>query len=413
MKVWILQTGEPVHIDRGNHRAMRAINLCDALTARGHEVTLWTSDFNHFTKSHRYGRETHIQYSRSLTLKLIPSSGYKSNIGVQRLLDHAQLGWNLKRMMKEVSIPDIAFIGYPPIEPAWVMSRYLTAKGIPMVLDVKDAWPDVLLRGFPAKLRFFARIALMPYFKMMKDTFKKASYLSSISPEFLKWAQNIASRSPRELDKVNFLASSKVNISESELSDASEFLDSANIIDDGRFRVSYIGSLTNTLNIEPVIQAARNLDIQIVIAGDGSAASNIKEKAHGHPNIVFTGWVSTAQAAVLAKRSTLLLAPYADLADFELSLPNKFLDAFAHGKPIISSIDGYSRRFIEKEKVGFFYSNKIPGSLTKLLHSLQDNQDLIQTCSIAAGTLYEKTLSGELVYKALAQNLEDIFELRK
>jgi glycosyltransferase involved in cell wall biosynthesis len=389
---------------------MRAINLSNALTARGHEVTLWTSDFNHFTKSHRYGKEMHIQYSNLLTIKLIPSFGYKSNIGVPRLLDHAQLGWNLNRMIKDDQVPDLAFIGYPPIEPAWVMTRFLTAKKIPVVLDVKDAWPDVLVRAVPKKMRIFAWVALAPYFKLMKDTFKVATNLSSISPDFLKWAQDTADRKPLELDKVNFLASSTEGASEKELVEACDFLDSTNVLDDGRFRVSYIGSLSHALNMEPVIEAARNLDIQFVIAGDGSAASIIKDKALEKSNIIFTGWISTAQATVLAKRSTLLLAPYADLEDFEMSLPNKFLDAFAHAKPIISSIDGYSRRFIEKEKVGLFYSNKIPGSLTELLHNLKDNQDLIRALSISAGVLYEKELSGEIVYSALAQNLEEIFE---
>jgi hypothetical protein len=48
--------------------------------------------------------------------------------------------------------------------------------------------------------------------------------------------------------------------------------------------------------------------------------------------------------------------------------------------------------------------------LTELLHNLKDNQDLIRALSISAGVLYEKELSGEIVYSALAQNLEEIFE---
>lgn len=410
MKVWILQTGEPLHIDKGNLRAMRAINLANALTARGHEVTLWTSDFDHFNKSHRYGKETHLKYSELLEIKLIPSCGYKSNVGINRLIDHAQLGRNLKRMLKNSPIPDVAFVGYPPIEPAWVLTRYLRERNCPVVLDVKDAWPDVLLRGFPTKLKWLAQILLAPYFILMKDTFKRASYLSSISPAFLTWAQEIANRKPRDLDKVNFLASSKVSNSEKDLINSSNFLDSLNIVDDGRFRVSYIGSLTHTLNFEPVIEAAKNSEVQFVIAGDGSASSFFRDRAQGQENIIFTGWISTTHAEILAKRSTILLAPYADLEDFELSLPNKFLDAFAHAKPIISSIDGYSRNFIEKEKVGIYYSNTISNSLTRELLNLQKDQNLVHAMSIAAGALYEKELSGEIVYKELVRNLEYVCE---
>ena len=54
MKVWILQTGEPLQIDNNGARAMRAINLSNSLVDKGHQVTLWSANFDHFTKKHRY-----------------------------------------------------------------------------------------------------------------------------------------------------------------------------------------------------------------------------------------------------------------------------------------------------------------------------------------------------------------------
>ena len=53
MRVWILQTGEPLHCDGGNPRPMRAMNLSNTLVALGHEVVLWSSAFFHQEKKHR------------------------------------------------------------------------------------------------------------------------------------------------------------------------------------------------------------------------------------------------------------------------------------------------------------------------------------------------------------------------
>jgi hypothetical protein len=53
MKVWILQTGEPLPIDANGLRPMRAMNLTKSLIDHGHEVILWSSNFDHFSKSHR------------------------------------------------------------------------------------------------------------------------------------------------------------------------------------------------------------------------------------------------------------------------------------------------------------------------------------------------------------------------
>ena len=95
MKVWILQTGEPLHSDAGHPRPMRAMNLADALTQAGHEVLLWSSVFFHQEKRHRTGGAQSIEISDRLTIRLVPSRGYSRNLGLGRLADHAQLGHNL------------------------------------------------------------------------------------------------------------------------------------------------------------------------------------------------------------------------------------------------------------------------------------------------------------------------------
>ena len=56
MKVWIFQTGEPLHIDTNLTRPMRAMNLANFLTMNAHEVTIWTSSFYHQSKEHRYSK---------------------------------------------------------------------------------------------------------------------------------------------------------------------------------------------------------------------------------------------------------------------------------------------------------------------------------------------------------------------
>jgi hypothetical protein len=40
LTVWILQTGEPLHIDGENARPMRAMNLSNALVEAGHKVSI-------------------------------------------------------------------------------------------------------------------------------------------------------------------------------------------------------------------------------------------------------------------------------------------------------------------------------------------------------------------------------------
>ena len=50
MNILIFQSGEPLHIDGGNPRPMRAMNLANKLVEKGHTVIILSSRFYHQEK---------------------------------------------------------------------------------------------------------------------------------------------------------------------------------------------------------------------------------------------------------------------------------------------------------------------------------------------------------------------------
>ena len=200
MRVWILQTGEPLHCDLGNPRPMRAMNLADALVKRGHQVVLWSSAFYHQEKTHRSFEAKVIKVSELLEIRLIPSCGYEANIGLKRLRDHFQLARNLKKLLVGQPPPDVAFIGYPPIETAAVLSRWLKKYKIPNFIDVKDQWPHYFLGAVPSFARPLLRLVLFPYFYFGKRALRDASGITSMSQSFVDWAANYRGSSVQDTD---------------------------------------------------------------------------------------------------------------------------------------------------------------------------------------------------------------------
>jgi len=91
MNTWIFQTGEPLPIDEGSPRPMRAMNLSGALVNAGHKVVLWSAAFHHHEKRHRSIEFAKIKVNEKLEVRLIPSCGYRHNIGVERLVNHVHL----------------------------------------------------------------------------------------------------------------------------------------------------------------------------------------------------------------------------------------------------------------------------------------------------------------------------------
>ena len=79
MHICIFQTGEPIHIDEGNYRPMRAISLTNKLIKNGHKVTLITSSFS--TRGKNLGQKNKkIKVNKFLDIILIKSPGYKKHM---------------------------------------------------------------------------------------------------------------------------------------------------------------------------------------------------------------------------------------------------------------------------------------------------------------------------------------------
>ena len=413
MKVWILQTGEPLPVDSAGLRPMRAMNLSNALIEKGHQVVLWSSDFDHFSKTHRTGKTSTIQVSENLELRLISSRGYKSHVGLSRLFDHAQLAFNLHRELKNQLAPDVAFIGYPPIESAWVMTSWLDERKIPTMVDIKDAWPDVLLRAFPKAIQSVARVLLTPYFLMMKSIFAKASAMSSISEPFLAWCLKTAKRQNNQFDNVSILTSPVEVFSVKELNKSRTFWDSKFVTTTYKIRCFYVGSLTEALDFDGIIYAARNSDVEFVIAGTGPIEKTLREAIFDLPNVKMPGWISSAQAKILAERSTFMLAPYANLDDFSIALPNKFLDAMKFSKPILTSIPGFAANFVTTKGIGVVYSNKKISSLLEIFRDLSSDPDRIFKMAKNSGATFEDLFTYDKVYGQLVEKLVQMFHRKK
>jgi glycosyltransferase involved in cell wall biosynthesis len=404
MKIWILQTGEPLQIDSSGARAMRAINLSNSLANKGHEVTLWSANFDHISKRHRFKKSTTIKYKSNLQIKLINSVGYKKNQGMTRLFDHAQLAFNLNFALKKEQVPDIAFLGYPPIEVAWVMSRFLKRNKIPYVVDVKDMWPDVLLRALPNYARRMGKLILTPYYLLMNYTFRSATSISSISPDFLDLSIKIANRERNFYDSVNYLTNIETTYPNDEIVNAREWLDKIGVLDDKKSRCSFIGTLSNAFDWDCVIEAFKNSKTELLIAGDGPCFQDLKEKTKNQSNIVMLGRVTAVQSRVVAERTDVFIAPYKYNLEFSKSLPNKFFDAMQFGKPILSSVTGSASQFLVQKNIGLIYSDVY--TLGQALEKVESYPTQFRRMGQAALDAYNKDFSGHIVYDKIVKMLE-------
>lgn len=410
--VWLLQTGEPLHSDDASARPMRAMNLTDSLLRAGHRVVLWSSSFNHQQGRHRVGATHAGRLIAGLELRLIHSRGYRRHIGLGRLVDHAQLAVNLKKMLRRQRVlPDVAFVGYPPVEAAAVLARWLSDRGVPSLLDVKDQWPSLYLNALPAVLRPLGHVALWPYYRLAKRAMRDATAIISMADSFLDWALDFSGRPRTPLDGVFPLTSPTGQVSESELQVARRWWDERGITAGGPTRMCFVGSHMSVFDFGPVQEAARlaataGPQCEFVVCGDGGSSAALHSMMAGLPGVCFPGWVDRPKIEALAERCHAALAPYLNIANFTTNLPNKVIDALCLGLPILSPLQGEVARLICDHGVGLRYGTDTGLTLHDCIVTLTEDPSLRAGMSARARALHAQRFSFETVYGGLVRRLE-------
>ena len=406
MHFWIVQTGEPVFTDGPNVRPMRAMNLASMAISKGHKVTLITSNFDHFSKRKRFAGDKFEEISENLGIQFVDSPGYKRNISFKRFFDHYLMGKRMLRISSKLEKPDAVFIGYPPIETSWFLAKYCVRKGIPYILDVKDAWPSNIVEAFPYKVRPIIKWSLTPYFRMFSFTARNALKVCSITSEFLNWTQVTSKRGFNSSDFIAYLSSRNVINSESDLSAAEKWFESKINLNNDLPTIYFIGSLSRSFDFGVVLEAAKSNTFNLVIGGHGEQLTFLSDRVKTLPNVHLVGWVDSAQSEIIALNSNYALAPMRPLSDFEMSIPNKYFDYLRRGTPILSSLNGPSRTLLESEKVGIYYesSDDILSIVNNYISNPADTKLMASRCS----EVFTQIFSYEKVYSQLVNELVEI-----
>ena len=418
MLVWIIQTGEPLHCDLGSPRAMRAMNLADTLVERGHEVVIWSSGFYHQEKRHRTKIFKEINVNNKLMIFLIPSPGYKKNISFERIFDHIILSLNFKKLLSQYKgpMPDIAFIGFPPIEIAAVSINWLTKNRVPSIVDVKDLWPSIFLEPIPDLIKPIIKTILWPYFYITKKMLKKATAFSSMSVEYLNWIEKFSGRKLKSNDTVNPLTSKISKLSHEEYENARKWWANYSIDDTNKNRFCFIGSFMTVFDFSSVKTAAKifhdkGINCTFVICGDGGSFQEIKNNFKDLPNVIFPGWIDRPKIQFLSMCCSGTIIPYKNIENYILNTPNKVIDALALGLPILTTLSGVVGDMVKEEKVGFSCNTDTKLNMHEAMNTLLENPDLVAEMSIRGKLLYEKKFSYKKVYDDLASNLETISKI--
>jgi len=413
MRVWLIKLGESVPTDGPNVRIMRVGSLAETLVQRGHEVVWWSASFDHSRKTHRFAADTRRQLSDRYVLRFIRSMGYKRNVSIERIIDHVQIGRRFSQLALQESRPDVIFCAFPTIELAIAAMSYGRSHGVPVVLDVRDLWPDAFAEFAPSRARSVARIGLRPLDWAVSLAFRRATAITAINQAFLEWGLRHARRARGAWDRVFPLAFNERPPPEDAARAALRFWHERGLREGGdEFVACFFGTMGRHVDLAPVVESARLLDggarrFRFVLCGTGDHFEDYKARAAGCTNVLFPGWLDAAQIWALMQLSTVGLAAYRNTPDFAVSVPNKAIEYLSAGLPVISSLQGVLENLLRTRECGLTFE-PTGAALAEVLVALDKEPGRRLAMSNNAVQVFRDHFMAERVYAEMCDYLADI-----
>lgn len=414
MRAWLLSIGEPLPCDGKGDRLWRTGHLAKALVHAGHEVRWWTSTFHHKEKKQRANEDHTWSFLPGCELQLLHANSYSRNISFARYRNHRTLAKRFLQQASELAPPDIIVSSLPTLDFCAAATKYGKENDVPVVIDVRDLWPDIFVDCSPQLMRSSARLLLSPLFRQAQQACAAATGLTGITDAFVDWAVDKVRRERNQFDQSFPMGYSETTPSSDEIQAAEHFWAEQGVTaNSNEFTICFFGTLGRHFEIPTVLEAARKLEqmgrnVRWVICGTGSHSDAWKSQAKDLQSVTFPGWVSAAQIWTLMRLSQAALAPYVSTHDFARSLPNKSIEYLSAGLPIVSSLQGVLADLLQKSDCGWTYQNGSPDQLIQIVNRLVENRDQLDAMSHKALTLYQDRFTAENVYAKMADHLQAI-----
>ena len=380
----------------GDVRPYRVGMLAEALEVAGHEVVVWTADFDHVRRVKR-SRSGPVGGGRRVQWFLLPAGGFRKPVSLARVRHNRKLARLFRSQAAAETRPQLVYVSLPTPDLAWSAVDMARELGIPSVVDVRDRWPDVFLTVLPRRLRRLGRRVLFAEYRRARQALRHATRRIAISDADLDWA-HVTGGFWHPEDRAFPLA----------YPDPGSRLATVAARDPNM--VVFTGRFARSADILTIIEASRILakrrpPVRFVIAGDGPGAARLQALAAGIPGVEFTGRLPYQELTELLARASVGLAPYS--GDALQTLPNKPFEYWSAGVPVVTSLTGELRALIEDHRVGCCYAPGNPEQAAAAIERLLDDPDQ-NGLHERSRRLYEDRFRADRVYPQLVRYLEQV-----
>jgi colanic acid biosynthesis glycosyl transferase WcaI len=363
-------------------QSMRVQSLSRAWVAMGHEVTVLTAFPNHPAGKlypgwrRRFMKLVDVSDDKGVRVVRVAHVPRANRGAANRLVSFSS--FTISAALAALAMPrfDVVIGTVPqPLQPlaAWSASRIRRSK---FILEIRDLWPEGLVATGQAGRGSIAYAGLN----------RVASHLYGSADHVVAVTDAIRDHIVDDWD----VPAERVDVVRAAV-DASAFEPVGDVVkhkqrwsQDGKFTVSYVGTLGNAHDLAMVLDAAALLqdtrpDIEFLFTGDGAEGPELRIKARGMKNVRFLGARPRGDLSSIFAASDVCLAVLRPDPLFTTVVPTKLYEYMAAGKPIINNVPGEAAALIEAAATGSTIAPGDPKGLATAVLRLADNPELRET----------------------------------
>lgn len=406
VKVWLFKVHEPIPFGEMRLRAYRMGILAERLSRKDDVDIVWfNSRFDHSLKKNRRG-ESSIYIKQNLRVELLQGRPYRKSLSYRRFKSEEDMAQDFITRFSTIDkkyFPDIILTAMPSLSLAYKAVEFAKTHKIPVVVDLRDMWPDVFGEKIFPFMPSLGRLFFRKQFKQIKYITSQADAIWGITKPFLNWGLHHASRERREHDQVFHLLGREPE----KPSFKGSFRAKLEKIAQNKTVITYCGTISKAFEFDYLVSELKKSHSKkhiFFIAGHGDYLPELEKKTKNLSNVHLLGWLNQDEINQLYGVSHYGLAHYVNRKDFKMSVPNKIIEYLRHQLPIIYSLEGETDRLLSKNEAGIKFNAKKVGDFSRTLEQLSsicfDRRKLAEA--------YSRNFSFEKTYDGMCSSLEKV-----
>ncbi len=373
--------------------AIRSYHLAKGLVDAGIEVEMITAH----NKSYYDFRQVDGIKVHYLPVAYQHTFGTFKRIGAFiRFVSHA------KKLIRKLPRPDLLYITSTPLTVGLVGLWAKKTLAVPYIFEVRDLWPEAPIQVGAIRNRWIKEAL----YHLEEKIYRQSLQIVALSPGIKNYIVRKKPMAkpvliPNFSDTIFFSPAKKDPLT----------LNQWGLTD--KFTLSYTGALGKVNALHNFLYLAKEAqdqgkDWQFVMMGQGAKEDELKQLAGDSQlaNVRFIPFGNKEQVRELLSLTDMAYISFDKLPVLRTNSPNKFFDALAAGKAIVTNHKGWVTNLVKEHRLGCYHHPDDHEKAIQKIAAFADHPSSLQAAQRRARALAENHFSKERAVKILLNTID-------